>query len=278
MIGFDFLYCRPDSVEEACRAYRDAEGKGQRPFYYAGGTEIVTLARDGKLRPGAVIDLKRIPECRVMGQEGGELRFGCCLTLNELTESSLFPLLGLAAAGVADHSVRNSITLGGNVAGMLPYREAVLPFLAAGATARIAGPEGGRSAPLQELFSKRLKLRTGEFLLSLSVSRQAATAPFFYRRRERQSPVDYPLLTAVFLVVGNRTQVALSGAHGYPLKAEEAEAVLGDPVLAPEGRAERAVSAISAPLRTDMRASAEYRRELLVQVFREALERLGGKR
>jgi CO/xanthine dehydrogenase FAD-binding subunit len=161
---------------------------------------------------------------------------------------------------------------------MLPYREAVLPFLAAGATARIAGPEGLRSAPLRELFSKRLKLRAGEFLLSLSVSRQAVAAPFFYRRRERQSRVDYPLLTAVFVVSEGHTRVALSGAYSYPFRAEEAEAVLADPAVAPEGRAERAVAAISAPLRADMRASAEYRRELLVQAFREALEGLGGKR
>jgi xanthine dehydrogenase molybdenum-binding subunit len=126
------------------------------------------------------------------------------------------------------------------------------------------------------VFSKRLHLAAGEFLVSLSVSREAANAPFFHGRRQQQSRVEYPLLTAVFVALGGVIRVALSGAHGFPLRAGEAETVLVDRSQSTEQRAERAVDAISAPLRTDIRGSADYRRALLIQTFRRALETLGG--
>lgn len=59
MIPFDFEYRRPASVAEAAAAFRQLEAAGREPLWYGGGTEIITLARLGQLRPGAVIAAQR---------------------------------------------------------------------------------------------------------------------------------------------------------------------------------------------------------------------------
>lgn len=258
MIPFDIVYFRPDSLEEAVEAWRAApEGS----LYYSGGTEIVTGCRSGTYRPAAVIDLKRIPELRSHGAVGARLFFGAALSLNEAAEAGGFPLLSAAAKKIADRTVRNRITLGGNVAGRLPFREALLPFLAADGRAHLAGPAAGggverRELPVRELHSKRLQLRPGEFLVGLSVDGEAAAAACAHERSTAGASVDYPILALCAVAMKGLVSVAVSGVHDYPLWADSSAGPL-------------AVESLPTP-KNDHRASAEYRAELL----RAALSRV----
>jgi CO/xanthine dehydrogenase FAD-binding subunit len=258
VIPYDLAYYRPETLAEALEAFRQAASEGLAPAWLGGGTEIVTMARDGKLHPGALIDLKGVPECGGIEEHGGHLRFGACLTLNEAAEQERFPLLAKAASGVADHTVRNTITLGGNIAGRLPYREAVLPFLLCDALAEVAGGDGVREVPLAKLFEKRLRLEAGEALVALRVPAAAASLPHAHVRRTKDSRVDYPLLTACFVRDGRKLRIAVSGLGDYPAKLPDREMGRGAPATDTAWPAARA----------DMRASAEYR----VALFQRALE------
>jgi CO/xanthine dehydrogenase FAD-binding subunit len=263
VIPFDFVYRRPETVEEAIGAWRSLPASS---LYYSGGTEIVTGARGGSYSAGALIDIKRLPECRqrdsrtVAGARA--LYFGAGLTLSELAEDSSFPLLAAAARRVADRSVRNRITLGGNVAGRLPFREALLPFLAAGGTAHLAGPapEGIelRQVPLRELHAKRLLFRPGELLLGLSVEAESAALPFFHDRATSGAAVDYPILALCALARAGRISVAVSGLLDAPAWAE----------------GEAPGTETFAEPRSDARASREYRASLLAQSLSRAREAL----
>ena len=282
MISFDVCYLQPQTLEEALQAWQEEHAAGREPRYLAGGTELVTMARDNRLRPGALIDLKRLPETTVLETDAsGELRYGACVTLNEVAEAKGFPLLSAACARVADHTVRNSITVGGNVCGMLPYREAVLPFLVGDGAAVIAGPEGAdastRTVPLNECFDKRFALAPGEFLVALTVSTAAAAAAHWYRRRERDARVDYPLLTLCAAWIDGAIRIAFAGALGYPLRSRSAEAALAAAAGAPRDRAETFVRALPGEPKSDMRASGEYRRELLAQAVADAISELEGR-
>ncbi|UUZ84865.1 FAD binding domain-containing protein [Paenibacillus sp. P26] len=94
MISFDFDYYRPASAAEAVRLFQQADAEGKQPLYYAGGTEIITMARLNQLWTGAVIDIKGIPECRSMEVQKDRLVIGSAVTLTALSEARLFPLLG----------------------------------------------------------------------------------------------------------------------------------------------------------------------------------------
>ena len=271
MIPFDFAYHRAASLAEAVETYAQANQEGLKPAYLAGGTEITTFCRMGKLKPGALVDIKRIPECRARVVEGNELVFGAALTLNEVIEGDSFPLLRQASV-LVDHTVRNRLTLGGNIAGMLPYRETVLPFLLADATARLVSPAGERRVSLAEVFSERLLLGSGELLAQIRVPKAQVSRAWFYRRRVRKGRFDYPLVTVFCLRVNHVLRMAVAGAFGFPLRCREAEKVLNDSAIPLPKRPRAVVDAIPHPIVEDMRASAAYRRMLLEKCVGEALE------
>ncbi len=277
MIPFNFLYHRPGTLAEAVEAYVRADKDGLNPAYLAGATEITTFCRMGRMKPGALVDLKRIPECRARSDDGNELLFGAALTLNELIEDDGFPLLRQASA-IVDHTVRNRLTLGGNIAGLLPYRETALPLLLADAVARLVGPAGERTVPLAEVFSQHLRLEPGELLAQIKVPKAMASRPTYHRRRVRKGGFDYPLVATCFLQINGALRMAVSGAHGFPLRCLEAEKALNDSAIPLGKRPAAVVAAVPHAILEDMRASAAYRRMLFEKCVGEALAALKGEK
>jgi CO/xanthine dehydrogenase FAD-binding subunit len=273
MIPNNFTYYRPGNLAEAIEAYTMADKDGLNPLYLAGGTEITTFCRQGTIKPGALIDIKRIPECRCLDEEGDDIIFGSALTLNEVVESGSYPLLSRVAR-IVDHTVRNRLTLGGNIAGRLPYRETVLPFLLADGRVRLSGPGGERVVPLSDIFLKRLKLSPGELLVQLLIPKEEAVWPWHYCREVMKTRIDYPLVMACFLGVNGAIRMAVTGAYGFPLRAGEVEAVLNDSTVRLAEKPARALAAIPYSFSEDMRAGGPYRQMLLKRSIAQALEEL----
>ncbi|MFP4643705.1 MAG: FAD binding domain-containing protein [Spirochaetales bacterium] len=270
MIPFTVSYIRPETIEEATQAFEEVSQAGGNARYFAGGTEILTKARDHALTADALIDLKRIPETRSTEEDGEHYWFGASLRLNEVIEANRCALLNRAAAGVADHTVRNSVTLGGNIAGMLPYREAILPFLLFDGVAEVAGGGTRRTVALREVFDKRLRLNKGEFLVRLGMPKSLAKrAPTFYRRHTRDSRVDYPLATVCMAKTDDRLRFAASGAYSYPICTREAEEAMNKAGAGASAIADAAVAALPKRCLQDMRGSSEYRRALLHRAIRD---------
>lgn len=280
MIAEDLVYVRAETAEEAVRAWaaytRHDSGGPDGVRYLGGGTELATGARKAASVPLRVlIDIKRIPEARRLERSGDRLILGAALPLNEVGDSGLFPLLSAAIRRIADRTTRNRLSLGGNVAGILPYRESVLPLLLAGASMMTLAPgfEGGsgsydldeppvrRERPLRDAFDRRLHLDPGELLIGFSVPAAAAGLPWLHDRAVRTGPVDYPLVTGCFLREGAETAAAFSGLLPYPVRFPSLQ------------EARRALAAPEAA-QTDQRASADYRLALAAGMLKRAEEEL----
>lgn len=272
MIPFDLEYFCPDTLQEAADTYVQCRDNGLNPLYYAGGTEIVTFCRAHKIQPGALIDIKHIPECLELGECADELVFGAALSLNTIIECNAFPLLTRIAEAIADHTVRNRLTPGGNLAGRLPYRETALACLLSDATVQIAGPAGTRQMAFSELCQTRLLLEDGEFLVHIRVPKALSRAPWFYRRKTKYSRVDYPIASAAFLRHNGQMRMAIGGAFPCPVRASQTEAVLNDEHIPIAERPSKALEAIAFYANDDHRASSKYRVELLKNMIYEALE------
>jgi CO/xanthine dehydrogenase FAD-binding subunit len=274
MIPTDITYIRVDSPEEAVLAW--SANPGAR--YLAGGTEISTTARRSAAYPlTTLIDIKGLAETQILDTQVGRTALGATLALTTLEDWPGFPLLSATVKGVADRTVRNRLTLGGNILGMLPYREAVLPLLLADATGVSIVPGPGGVAPvrrvwsLRDRFDKRLMLEPGELVLNFSLPAEFTDLPWAHRRRTRTGPVDYPLVTLCLVRDGAAYRLATSGAHPYPLRSDAADAALSAGAASSRGKA--ALDALGLP-RSDQRASAEYRVELLGIMLGSALEEL----
>ena len=273
MIAADIHYLRPDTAEEAVDAWRRLDGAR----YLAGGTEIATAARrTAAIDLRACIDVKRIPEANVHEIRGTCFRIGAALTLSDVVAGDAFPLLNAVLRGIADRTVRNRLTLGGNLAGLLPYREAALPLLLADATVLTLAPGPGdappvrQERPLRAIFDKRLVLAPGELVLSFCVPLDASEWPWSHYRRTRTGEVDYPLATVAMVRAGAGIRFAVSGVHPYPFRADAIDAAL----TRDGADAVPAVLDALGPLRADARASVDYRVALLKNMIRAGLEDL----
>ena len=261
MIPREIAILRPESLAEAVEAWEREQSQGRVVRYYGGGTEIITLARDGKIEPDVLIDAKHIRETLGIREETDELVLGSSVSLNTLVDTTSLGILGSCASGVADRTVRNSITLGGNICGMLAYREAVLPFLLLDGSLTAVKP--GKARPetraFKDAFDKRLLMPPGSLVVDMRVSSsllhdlgmsvdgtglhdaRGDTAPaygavtaggigpaggWFYRRCTKEPRLDYPLTTVAMARHHDELRLAVAGAWGYPLRARPAEDTL----------------------------------------------------
>lgn len=277
MIPMDFSYWRPETAEEAVAVHQQLSDDGQHPVYYAGGTEIVTRARLGQLAPGAVIDVKAIPEARHVGRDGGRWHCGAALSLAELIHEGSWPLLARVAERVADHTTRTHITLGGNLAGAIPYREAALPFWLTDADVTTAGPKGRRTTRFHDRFDGTLTLVPGELVLTLSIPDGVLQQPSYAQKANRLDYVDYPLVTIAALRDGaGQVHVALSGLKPEPFRSVALDAALTTPGTVAD-RVALAARHLPSLLVRDLHGTAEYRRFVAQTVLADALAALEGR-
>ncbi|MEA4891183.1 MAG: FAD binding domain-containing protein [Peptococcaceae bacterium] len=272
MIPFDFIYCRPDSLAEADEAFKELKNLGKNPVFYAGGSEIITMSRAGSIRPGAVIDIKKIPECILLSTDCQGLTIGSACTLNQIKESKLFPLLTLACGRIADHTNQCRITLGGNLCGTIIYRETSLPLLVSDATVTIFGSGGLNTVSFQSLFQGRIQLSAGEFIVQLHVPKWALYAPHFHVKRTTNEKIDYPLVSMAAIWQNNDLRIAFSGICSSPFRSLQIEAVLNDLSLSCAGRAEKAVQLLPEPAYSGVEGSGKYRIFVLQNMLQALLE------
>jgi len=273
MLSFDFEYYRPDTIEEAVDIYKELEIMKKQPLYFSGGTEVVSMARKGVLKFDALIDLKNIKEIKDYFVNEEEIYFGANMTLNEAAEQKEFPLLSRVVETIADHTVRNRITLGGNICGRLGYREAVLPLLLVDAEVCIAGAEGVKTLSMEEAFDKRLKLSSGEFAAGFKVKKSRYSLDGISIRKVRTTDVDYPLLHVAAMKDEKGIKLAVSGLCPYPFRAKALEQYLND-IEGSDWDIKRIYEYLPAQVKDDNIASSEYRKA----VFEKSIEKLLRKR
>ncbi|MEL7623119.1 MAG: FAD binding domain-containing protein [Clostridiales bacterium] len=274
MIPVNFAYCRPCTPEEAVQAYEGYEKAGKKTWYYGGGSEIISMARVGSITPEAVVDLKEIPACCELKEEGGHIHMGGALSLRAIADSQCFPLLGKAVGRIADHTNQCRITLGGNLCGTIIYREAVLPLLLAEAQVSLQGPSGVRRLPLQEVFDGRMQLLPGEFILKVHVPKEYASMPYFHVKKAPTEKIDYPAVSLAAIIEKGRLRIAFAGICSYPFRSKEMEEALNDAGMTIEQRLNKAVELLPEEPADDAHCSRGYRQLLFENMVGQALMEL----
>ncbi|MTK10733.1 MAG: xanthine dehydrogenase [Clostridiaceae bacterium] len=276
MIPFDFEYYKPETLEEAVQLYIELNSKGKKPLYYGGGTEIISMARAYNVYTEAVIDIKGIPECNVQELRDNKLIIGSSVTLTQIAEANLFPLLGLTVQRIADHTIQDKITLGGNMAGTIIYREAVLPLLISNSEVVIANSSGIKQILLSDIFDKRIQISDEEFIVSVLIDSRFLSLPYLHVKRTKSDKIDYPLITLTALKDNNRINIAFSGLCDYPFRSSLIEGYLNDDSLQNNMRINNIIDNIPDSILGDLAGSADFRKFMLQKMLIEVLENLEG--
>lgn len=270
-------------IEDALQALAAAPGDVR---IVAGGTDLLLDLQQGRHAPvDTLVDVTRVAEmCRLEVHPDG-LYIGAGLPLNQVVASPLVfehaQALCEAAGLVGGPQVRNTATLGGNVAHALPAADGTIALLALDAQAEVASQAGRRRIPMQQLFlgpgrsalDPRQDVLVG-FHLPLRQAGQASV----HRRVMRPQGVAIAILNmAVWLQraddhIGD-VRIALGPAGPIPQRARAAESVLQGVRLDPS-TLQKATEALLSEARfrtSPHRATAEYRRQMAGVLLEETL-------
>ena len=231
---------------------------------------------------GAVGALARIAE------DDGALEIGAAATLADAFAAldRDWPELHEAWDRFASVPIRNSGTLGGNVANGSPIGDSMPALIALGASVVLRRGSTERTLPLEDFYLgyRRSALAPGEFVRAIRVPRRRPGTLLRAYKVSRRHDQD---ISAVFVafrldVDGGRiasARIGVGGVAATPKRAAATEAALtGKAWTEPAARAAMAVLAGEFAPITDMRAGAAYRRDMLGATAAALLARDGGGR
>ena len=262
-------YEAPESVGEAVRLLA---GDGPRGRVLAGGTDLLVQLRAGVIAPDLVVDIKGIGETREIREDGGVLVVGAAVTGAELGEhdaaKAMWPGVVEAAELIGSTQIQGRASLAGNLCNASPAADTVPALIAAAATCRVAGPNGTRRVPVEDVCTGpgRLSLGDGEFVVAFELPERPPRSADAYLRFIPRTEMDIAVVGAgVNLTLdGNgrctAARVALGAVAPTVLLVEEAGAALvgtdcGDAAIEAMAAAARAACR---PI-DDKRGTAEYR-------------------
>lgn len=277
MISYDFEYYKPKTYGQAIEVFKSKLDEGKNPVYYSGGTEIITNARMNTVKTGAVIDIKSIEETNVFSEDGDLMIYGSSLSLNSIIEKTSFKLFANVLNTIADHTVRNRISLGGNICGRLFYREAILPVMLSNGVLVIASEEGIRREEVMIGFDKRIGLKPGEILLQIEIDKKNVNYPSIQIRKERSGEIDYPLFHIGALKVDRNVRYSFSGICSFPFRDLEMEKLLNDRSIDNKERVEKAIALLPSNIIEDIHGSSDFRRYLFENSLLDIINKMEGE-
>src|SRR6266571_4034220 len=148
-----FTIDQPASLTEASELLLEYGEDGRA---YAGGTELLLAMKQGGLRYRHLVDIKTVPGLNTIEEQDSQIRIGALVTHLALERSTLIrerlPAFAELEAHVANPRVRATGTLGGNLCFGEPHSDPATLLLCLEARLQVAGPQGKRELPIDELL------------------------------------------------------------------------------------------------------------------------------
>jgi xanthine dehydrogenase small subunit len=220
-----------------------------------------------------ILDLTRVRELQSIEIDEQHITIGAAVTLQDAYAALIKerPQLQRFAERFAGLPVRQSGTLGGNVANGSPIGDSMPLLIALKASVVLASVKGSRTLPLQQLYTGYRKnvMAPDELLTHIQIPRPASHEQTrVYKISKRQDDDISAVCLALCLVVRDgriaSASIGAGGVAAVPSRAVQTEAFLvGQPWT--QSSFEQAAAVLKnefAPI-SDMRASAAYRREVL---------------
>ncbi len=243
----------------------------------AGGTAFTLLLRQGLIRPGHVVALRRIAGAsRIDVDAHGGVSIGALATHTAVQRSAAvngaFPELAGAVAKVATIRVRNQATLGGSVAHADPASDA--PVMLCALAAQVVVVSGADAKPrrvaIDELFADTFTTTLGpaELIHSIEIPGRPSGAAAVYRKFTIRSVDDYASVSVGAFAdlsagVFSGLRIFLGGVGPTPMRARSVEAALAGARVDARSFAEAAALVRGdVDPQSDTRGSVAYKREM----------------
>ena len=268
------FYATPTTLAELLRL----RAAHPQALIAAGTTDVGLWVTKQHRRFGQIIDVTRVTELRRIERGAHSLSIGAAASLTEafdaLAESR--PQLKPFFDRFAGLPVRESGTLGGNVANGSPIGDSMPLLIALGATLVLASTRGERTLPIEDFYLayRKTALAPDEVLARIEVPQPT---PHEWLRADKISKRFEDDISAVCLAVAlqvedgviHSARIGAGGVAAVPARAIQTEAALAGQQCA-EAIFDAAASVLEAEFKplSDMRASSAYRRAVLGNLLR----------
>ena len=278
----DLRYFAPANVEEAVRILAEWGDKGT---LLAGGTDLVPKINYYELKPEALIFLGGL-NLDYVKESGGGLAVGAATTTAFLAQDALVAkkasALGEAARLSGSEAIRNSATIGGNLANGSPAADLATPLLVMDAEVLIKGPDGERVLLLKDFFGGpgQTVLKPQELLVEIRIPAFKGRTAFRKLGRRKAMTLSVVNVAVRLDMSGkkcNEARIALGSMAPTPIRCEKGEAIIQGKELDRELIKACSAQAIdeSSPI-DDQRATAWYREQAGSALISKALDHVSG--
>lgn len=278
----DFEYHVPGSVQEAAEIlsrYDDVR-------VIAGGTDVIPKMKAGIWQPAHLMSLKGLKELKSMSYNDKEgLTFGARCTLRELEAfepvRKHYAALWEGMRSIANTQVRNAATPVGNIVNAVPSADTAPAMLVLDARLRVVSSRGERILPVDELFVGvcRTSLAPDELVTEVMIPPLTEGTGTMYCKYSVRKALDLAMIGSAARItvrggVCTDARIGLGAVAATPVRARNAEKILIGQKLTDELIAKAALTASEQdcmPI-TDIRATKEYRREMVRVITRDVIK------
>tara|TARA_B100001250_G_C19804266_1_gene792518 strand:+ start:32 stop:898 length:867 start_codon:yes stop_codon:yes gene_type:complete len=285
MIPAGFSYYKANSLKEA---FTLSSKYGDEAKYMSGGHSLLPMMKLRFASPKHIIDISKIGGLSYIKEEDDLLKIGALTTQSEIEYSPLikekYPIFTDAAKLIADPTVRNVGTIGGNIAHGDAANDQPSLMLAMNATLLIEGPSGKRTLAVSDFFHGfyMTDLEPSEILIEIQVPKAKENSGGAYYKMERKVG-DYATTgSAVYLEMDNgicsEVGIGLTNVNAIPLKLERAEELLkGKKINSDLIDQAGTIAAEDCDPESDLRGSEAFKRaatkSITIKMLNKALER-----
>ena len=273
-------YAAPKTVDEAVSLLTSASGKAH---VLAGGTDLVVQMTARLRTPDLVVDIKNIGDLNTITSDKYGIRIGAAVPGAAISAhpelTARWPGFVEATDYIGSMQIQSRATPVGNLCNASPAADAVPGMVAAGATVTVAGPDGTREIPVEDVPAGpgRTTLARGEFITSVNLPPKPPRSGEAYLRFTPRTEMD-------IAVVGVGVNLTLDDS-GTCTAARVAIGAVAPTVLLVDGAAraligttvdddalEAAAAAVRAACKPidDKRGSAAYRIRISGTIFKRA--------
>jgi len=274
-----FQLLQPRTLAEAVSVLAEY-GEDARPI--AGGTTLVILMKQRAVHYPFLVDLQSIPGLDQISQENGAVRIGALATHRVVECSPVIrrslPILAHAFSKIGNVRVRQTASVGGNLAHADYRLDPPPPLLVLGAEVACVGPNVSRVIPLRDFFRGLYEtaLAPGELIAEVRVPSMPAHSKAAYLRYGALSANDWPCLSVAALVreENGRCQelrLALGGVAATPVLINGLEFIRDQSL--DEGVVDQVLEIVDEQIApsSDLRGSEWYKRQMARLFVKKAI-------
>lgn len=284
-------YERPETIQDATALLAAAQDNA---FVLAGGTDLLVRMQNDDFDAELVVDIKSIEGMGDIVRTDDSFVIGAAVPCAALAENealvAAWPGVVEAANLIGSTQIQGRCTMSGNLCNASPAADSVPALVAAGAQARVAGPNGTRTVAVEEIPQGpgKTSLQKGEFIEAIVLNDTKSRSGDAYLRFTPRTEMDIAVVGVGLWLALDEDNVVQSarlalGAVGptVVVAQDAADSLIGtrldDATL---DAFAVAVSAASHPI-DDKRGTVAFRKEvagvLARRAARIAYTRAGGK-